>query len=71
MSDDPQQNSMKDPSSQQGPHESLAGKKVDADLGEEKDKPAEEGNLVTEESQKGKKVDADLELESDQPTEVE
>lgn len=70
MSDDLQQNSTKDSSSQQGPHENLAGKKVDADPGEEKDKPAEE-NLVTEESQKGKKVDADLELESDQPTEVE
>ena len=56
---------------EQGPHQSLTGSKVDADLDEEKDRPTEEGNLITQESQKGKKVDADPEEEADQPTEVE
>lgn len=50
---------------QQG-HNSAAGKKVDADVTQEQDRPEEEGNLVTQESQKGKKVDADPETE--QPT---
>ncbi|MBE7174303.1 MAG: hypothetical protein INR73_27265 [Williamsia sp.] len=57
--------------SQQGPHPSMAGKKVDADLEEEKDQPEEEGDLITQESQKGKKVDADPEQEDGKPTEVE
>jgi hypothetical protein len=46
----------------------LAGKKVDADLENENEKPSEEGNLVTEASQKGKKVDADLDNENERPS---
>ena len=41
----------------------LAGKKVDADLEDPNQQPAEEGNQVTTASQKGKKVDADPEFE--------
>ena len=54
-----------------GPHESSAGKKVDADLDLETDRPEEDGDLITQESQKGKTVDGDPELESDQPTAAE
>lgn len=54
-----------------GPHESLAGKKVDADQDVESDQPEDDENLITQESQKGKKVDGDPEEESDQPTAAE
>jgi hypothetical protein len=47
---------------------SLSGKKVDANLDNEAEKPADENNLITQQSQKGKKVDGDPEQESDQPT---
>ncbi len=50
------------------PHESAAGKKVDADLDLDTDQPEEDGDLITEESQKGKNVDGDPEDEKDQPT---
>ena len=71
MPNDLQQDHENKSSEPQTPHQSLAGKKVDADPDEEKDQPADENNLVTEESQKGKTVDGDPEEESDQPTPVE
>ena len=72
MSNDPKQDEkLNKIEAEQGPHQSLTGSKVDADLDEEKDRPADEGNLVTQESQKGKKVDADPEEEADEPTAVE
>ena len=46
----------------------LGGKKVDANLENEDERPGDDSNLITEASQKGKKVDADPELESDKPT---
>ncbi len=49
--------------------DNLTGKKVDADLELEADRPAEGSSLITQQSQKGKKVDADPEQQSGQPTE--
>ena len=71
MPNDPKQGNANKIPAQQPPHQSSTGTKVDADLDEEKDRPAEEDNLVTQESQKGKKVDADPDDEADQPTDVE
>ena len=48
--------------------DNLTGKKVDADLDQETDQPAEENNPITQQSQKGKKVDADPEQDSEKPS---